>query len=391
MASHIRRASDDDQDRIFHLARQAFPVQQSDLEHFRDRFKADRVWVTEVDGKVMATTTAHPMGHWFGGRVIPSVGIAGVAVSPEARGKGLGTELVKHVLDRSLADGIPISALYPATMPIYRALGYGHAFHRTNFRAPLAALPRGGGEGVEIREMTTDDLPLVVKEYDRAAAANAGLATRSIEWWNDRVITDRVPFRYLAFEKGQLTGWLLYSFSKTPKSWTQDLRIQDLHWTTRATSRALLTVAGLHRSTCKDMFWVGRIDDPLYEIMHDHALDIDGSFRAMLRLLDVPAALQARGYPSSVDAQINIAVVDPMRPENEGPWQLTVQKGAATVAPFAGTVETTVSIQGLASIFSGLLSATDAVRVGELESNPGASERIEAIFAGPTPWLADFF
>lgn len=376
---------------MFHLARQAFPIPESERANDRERFKPELNLVAEVDGEIMARAVSHPMGHWFGGRNIPSAGIAGVAVSPEARGRGLGTQLVRRLLDDAIAEGKPISALYPATIPIYRSLGYGDAFHRTTLKAELSSLPRNGGETVSIREMRAGDLPELMAGFDRFAATTSGLAARSESWWTDRVLTEQTPFRYLAYEGDQLTGWMLYSTVQRKDDWMSDLLARDLTWTTRETARALLTVASLHRSTCRELRWNGPLDEPLYSVMHDHAIDISHSFRAMLRLLDVPGALTDRGYPRTLDAEVTLAVTDPERPGNEGPWRLSFSKGELALEPTEAAPDATVTVEGLASIYSSLLIARDAARVGFLRATPEAIEVLEAAFTGPTPWLADFF
>ena len=64
------------------------------------------------------------MRQWWLGRAIPCAGIASVKVAPEYRGGGIGRRLMTALLDAVAERGYPLSALYPATMPIYRSLGW---------------------------------------------------------------------------------------------------------------------------------------------------------------------------------------------------------------------------------------------------------------------------
>ena len=66
----------------------------------------------------------HDMRQWWLGRAIPCAGIASVKVAPEYRGGGIGRRLMTALLDAVAERGYPLSALYPATMPIYRSLGW---------------------------------------------------------------------------------------------------------------------------------------------------------------------------------------------------------------------------------------------------------------------------
>ena len=51
-------------------------------------------------------------------------GVSSVKVAPEDRGRGVGRLLMTAVLDEIAAHRYPLSALYPATMPLYRSLGW---------------------------------------------------------------------------------------------------------------------------------------------------------------------------------------------------------------------------------------------------------------------------
>src|SRR5687767_2717414 len=59
------------------------------------------------------------MGQWFGGASVPMAGIAGVAVDPQHRAGGAGSELIRSTLQDLHADGFALSVLYPATQPVY--------------------------------------------------------------------------------------------------------------------------------------------------------------------------------------------------------------------------------------------------------------------------------
>jgi len=393
MTELIRRATHDDFDRIFHLARTAFPIQASDRDEVLSRYRPEDNLVLEVEGRILARAAGFRIAHWFGGKRIDAIGVAGVTVSPEARGRRYGTRIVERLLDDALVDGTAsLSSLYPATLQIYRTLGYGDAFHRSGYRVPLGKLPTAPSDSVTVREMSDADLPLLVDTYARFAQAQNGLLARDTVWWGDRVLTDAHPFRYLAFRGEECVGWLIHGFERHKDDWKQDLVARDLVWFDLDAARALLGVAALHRSTCVDLTWTGPIDEPLHAAQLDHAIGADHRFRAMLRLLDVPTALAARGYPPLTDTEVTLRVLDPGRPSNEGPWRLSVAKGAATVtAGDPAAVSATVTVQALASLYSSLLSARDAVRIGALEADPDTVTALEAIFSGPTPWLGDFF
>ena len=65
--------------------------------------------VFDAEGRMVGKAVDREQGHWFGGRVVPAAGIAGVATAAERRGSGV----ARAVLTRLLADwrrGRPVRA-----------------------------------------------------------------------------------------------------------------------------------------------------------------------------------------------------------------------------------------------------------------------------------------
>ena len=387
----IRPATRDDVERVIALRTQAFNINEHGRDSMRKDPRVEEVRVAEVDGSVAGTARAISFAHFFGGRAVEAAGISGVAVAAEARGRGVGTTMMRELL-KELRPRMPISTLYPATVPIYRSTGYGFGGVRTFWKTRLDALPHTGP--LSASPFTDDDIDDVNDAYERFASGTNGLVRRSPDWWQRRVFADwenRIVYRYLVREGGDVTGWIVYMLSKADgESWRLNVDVRDLVWTTQAAGRTLLSLAALHRSTGQSMTWPGPPTDPLADLTAEDPLENGGTFRWMLRLLDVPAAIEARGYPPLVETSVTIAVRDPLFPENEGPWRIEVGGGQAKVFP-AEQADATGDVQAWASIWASLHRARDAVRIGGLEATPQALETLELIFGGPMPWIADFF
>ena len=387
----IRPAALDDVERIIALRSQAFNSDEHGRDSMRKDPRIEEVRVAELDGKVLGTVRVLSFAHFFGGRPVEAAGISGVAVTAEARGKGVGSTMMRELL-RELRSTMPISSLYPATVPLYRNIGYGFGGVRTFWKSRLDALPQDGA--LSTTPFTDDDIDEVNDAYDRFAASTNGLVRRSADWWKRRVLTDgedRTGFRYLVREGGEITGWIVYFLSKgTGDAWRMNVDVRDLIWTTPAAGKTLLSLAALHRSTGEMMNWPGPPTDPLADLIAEDPIENDGTFRWMLRLLDVPAAIEARGYSPLIESSVTIAVRDPLFDENAGPWRIEVGGGQAKVFP-AEQADATVDVQALASIWSSMHRARDAVRIGGLQATPEAIDALELIFSGPLPWIADFF
>lgn len=88
-------------------------------------YVADRYWlVSFMDGKPAATANNLPLTQNVRGEIFDMGGVAGVAVLPEARRRGLARQNVSMILQHSYEEGQPFSTLYPFRESFYERLGY---------------------------------------------------------------------------------------------------------------------------------------------------------------------------------------------------------------------------------------------------------------------------
>jgi predicted acetyltransferase len=110
----------------------------------------------------------------------------------------------------------------------------------------------------------------------------------------------------------------------------------------------------------------------------------------LLRMLDVPAALAARGYPKGVSGEVHLAVLDDMLPANDGPVILSVADGRADVRP-GGEGTVVVDVRGLSALYSGYLPPAALQTAGYLKGPDEDLALLTTFFAGPVPWMPDHF
>jgi len=88
-----------------------------------------------------------------------------------------------------------------------------------------------------------------------------------------------------------------------------------------------------------------------------------------VRLLDVPAALEARRYEADGSLVFEIAE-DVMCPANAGRWRLSVSGGAASCTPAGGAApDLTADVQALGSLYLGGMSASLLASAGRLRQH----------------------
>src|SRR6185503_15451173 len=123
-----------------------------------------------------------PMGQWFGGKTVPLVGIAGVAIAPEERGRGVAKALMQSALREVAAQGGVLSGLYPATRTLYRSVGY----ELSGTRYAITLQPKGisvSDHSPPIRPLTEADYPEIERAYAEVARENDGYLARGPYIW----------------------------------------------------------------------------------------------------------------------------------------------------------------------------------------------------------------
>ncbi|MFC6084818.1 GNAT family N-acetyltransferase [Sphaerisporangium aureirubrum] len=324
---------------------------------------------------------------WWHGRPISMGGIAGVTVAPEDRGRGVGRMLMRGLLARCADLGHAVSALYPATTQIYRSLGWEHAGARYRVNIPTEALRllqgRAGG-GVPLRRVAPDDAPEIGKVLDRVYGATRASGPLM---WEERLmrhwLTDDTDYCYLADD-----GFLAYCWDGG------DLDVDNLVAGSEATARALWALVGSSSSVARSVTATVEPDDPLLWLLRERKDEHISATRWMFRLVDLPAAVAARGYPETVSAETVVAVDDPERPANSGTWLLSVASGTATATRVPPPAESHsvphLTIGGMSALFAGVQLAT-LRRAGLLTGGtPHTDETLSSVFAAK-PYLIDYF
>ncbi|HTL89841.1 MAG TPA: GNAT family N-acetyltransferase, partial [Leptolyngbya sp.] len=94
---------------------------------FLNRIGIENTRILQTEGQIVGGLGLLSLGQWYNGTNIPMVGISGVGIAPEYRGKGSAIALMQSVLRELYAKEIPISVLFSAAQPLYRKLGYEQA------------------------------------------------------------------------------------------------------------------------------------------------------------------------------------------------------------------------------------------------------------------------
>jgi predicted acetyltransferase len=349
-----------------------------------------------VDGAPAGAAMLHDMRQYWLGRPVRMGGVASVKVAPEHRGRGIGRTLMTELLNLIAERGYPLAALYPATMPIYRSLGWELAGGRHQFSVPARSLrgliepdkaARGRGAGhqdVPVRRAGAVDVTTVI-----GVMADSHLAAR-----------DAGP---LTWDEGPAAQWLgradLYSYLAGDDGFAAyrwaggGLWVERVHARTPETLRALWSVIASHSSTTDHVSGRTGPDDPFWWLTRERDATIVRRSMWMLRVVDAAAAIAARGFPPGVTASVPLEIHDQNRPANTGHWRLTVAGGAGTLTPNGGVPSPgplALGPRGVAALYAGTPVAK--LRLAGLASGGGqeSDAALDAAFAATSFMLDDF-
>ncbi len=376
----------DDLDAVLDLRKRSFgPTSASERDRWRRAVTpvlGEGRYLGVFEGtRLAAAARLRSLTQWWHGRPQPMAGIAGVTVNPEDRGRGVGTRLMRAVVDRAAALGDAVSTLYPATTPIYRGVGYEHAGAQHNVRLPAEALRgiRPSGQ-VKLRRMGPDDAAELISVLHRVYAATRVSGPVS---WDERTwslwLEAEDDFLYLADD-----GFVIYRWKG------DDILVDSLVAGSAETARALWTLVGSASSIAQHVIAPVAPDDPVLWLLRERGKEQVKQVRWMLRVLDVAAAVERRGYPVPATCEAVITVEDPLL--GGGTWRLEISGGSGAAVPVAegaGASGAVLTANGLAALYSGIPTATLRL-AGLMSGDVRYDEALDMAFAA-RPYMLEYF
>lgn len=417
---HLREAQAEDLDAFARLMHLAFGGPRDDSRSYVDRIPSAyrRVWDGGAHGTLSAAPApaaalvAIPMGHYFGGRRVASVGVQAVAVAPEARGGGV----AKTMLAALLADmagsgregGAAISTLYASVQSLYRALGYEHSGVYAELSINLRMLPRAGRSG-NLIALGPDHDEAVRTLYNQIAPCFDGSVDRDPYLWSrvweakgtryeglgilaNATRSARVARSRALPATPAIDGYLYVAPERDASS--RSLAIRECAFRDVESGRRLLRALADFAPTMTVATLAAAPNHPLATLLEQqwHSWRIKDLW--MLRIIDLAKAIEQRGYRRGVDVAFRVEVDDDVLASNSGRWVIEVAGGRGTARRPTRVDDQPLlksGPRGLATIWSGFLTPRQAQLQGLLSGAEDALALAESAFAGPMPAMTDAF
>ncbi len=353
--------------------------------------------VREADGPA-ACLLRVPMGQVFGGRSVPMVGIAGVAVGPESRGKGLARRLMQECMRELAAEGAPLSGLYASTQTLYRQVGFEQAGHWFGVRLPLHRIDVRQ-KGRALRPLAEADMPAVEACYRAFASRFNGPLDRGTYIWKRVRVWRGEVYHAFGIDGGGgrgLDGYMYLAQQRKPETGRHDVALTDLVFLTPEAGRQLLAFLADFATVGDDATFTAGPVHPVLTLLGQQKYEVQKRDYWMLRVLDMKGAIEGRGYPRAVSATVRVEIADDLLSANAGAWTVRVEGGRATVTRDGGGEKGApgpilCDIRGLAPLYSGFFTGREAALAGLVQGPDDALDAATAIFSGGTPWMTDMF
>ena len=328
-----------------------------------------------------------------GAHTVPAWAISSVTVAPTHRRRGISRSLLEAELRTAAALGVPLAMLTVTESSLYGRYGFAPAAMvadlKIDTRRATWSGPRPGGrlQFISQEEFRTSAPEL----FDRVRPTVPGeVEIWDLRWdqisgyaWADKGVKLRAV-RY-DDEQGRTQGLALYKVEGGADMTKHSLEVRSFVAATADAYAALwryLLEVDLVSEVTADL---RSVDEPLRWMVGDmRAIRMSPRDHQHLRILDVPAALQARSY--STPGRIGLVVTDDLG-FAAGRYLLEIDAdGAAGVRPLPGSATldgaaVALTVNELSAIYLGGVSAGTLAAAGRMtELRPGSAAAVDAAF-----------
>ena len=197
-----------------------------------------------------------------------------------------------------------------------------------------------------------------------------------------RWLADPDLFAYLAAD-----GFLAYRWHRGH----DEILVERAVAATDRTTRALWSIVASHSSIATSVRAQIGPADPLFWLTREPDARLADRELWMLRVVDAPAAIAARGFPASAQLAVPLWIEDDTRDGNAGLWELSVTGGRGYLVHSPEAAQPlTIGARGFAALYAGTPMATLRLAGLAAGGNPVADSELDGAFAASAFMLDSF-
>lgn len=368
----------------------------------------DRYFLARVGGDVVGGFRILPLEMKVSERPDGWVQVGGLGrlgVYPHYRSLGYAGGVMRLVLQRSHQQGDVLSLVYPTSFEFCRRHGYSIAARHLLYGVPPRAFPDHPLRE-HVRPAHPDDWEGINRCYEHQLPQSLGILRRSEEVWREYYLGRTVEegFGHYVYDNGNgIQAYISLRYDAAGTSYyQQEVHVAEWFACTAEAERACL---GFFRAQSANIELVklptppncaldaGLVEpvwpeDPDREPWQQPIAKLCSTL--MGRIIRVHEAMAARAFAS--DGRVNLLIEDWALPENSGYWSLVVEGGRGELAPASeGDPDVRLDIGILSSLYTGALSASQALRYGLLEATEGTAAQLDHMLGRNCFVVWDYF
>ncbi len=363
----------------------------------------DRTRCAFEDGRIVGTSAAFELEMTTPGGVVPCAGTTIVSVSPTHRRQGILRAMMKAHLDDVREHNEPIAALWATDSAIYGRFGYGCAAicHEIEIDRGHVDLHRLAPPTSQVRVIDIEEAARVLPPFfDAVRSGVPGFFHRTSQWWEHRRLSDperdrdgMTSYRFVVVDGADgVAGFAQY---RSKQSWEEGhgagtVEVKELIGTTPESWASLWSYVLSHdlvKQTKADLRppW-----DPIFDLLAGtRRVGATRSDSYWVRIMDVPAALAARAYPSPVDTVLGVH--DPMG-DISGSYRLRADGNDVECALVDQEPDVSLDLEDLSASYMGRAKFRQLARAGRVSGDEPALAALDAAFTwDPQPWCPEIF
>jgi predicted acetyltransferase len=380
-------------------------VVEADLPVMEAYTELDRALAAYAGDRVVGTAGIFTFDLTIPGGLVPAAGVTMVGVHPTHRRRGILTAMMRAQLQAIHDRGESLAILWASEAGIYGRFGYGLASFKASIEIERARagfrdqhVPTGSFRLLDPDEATDACRPI----YDSYLPTRAGAFSRNDGWWRAEFIHDPERWR----RGGGPAFFLLHETDGVADAYARYRLHGD--WDERGPKGAIdVSEAIALNPTAERELWAYLFSVDLSAKTRAFNVPVDWGMRFMLseprrlgmtigdavwlRIVDLPAALERRGYAGR--DRLTLEIRDAFCPWNDGRWQLDASPDSTTVTRTEADPDLRLEAADLGSTYLGGVSLAELVLADRVEEcTPGAVARGDALLRTPlAPWCPAVF
>lgn len=379
-------------------------MRDEDVADWRTRLEPDRVFVGWDGQLAVGGGAIYSMRFSVPGGDVAGGGVTAVGVLPTHRRQGMLRRMMGEMFAQGIERGEPVHFLWASEAAIYQRFGYGLAAFKARFDLPtprsafIEARPSSGRLRLIEQEEASRLLPPV---YEAWRATRPGAWSRTEAWWRSLLDDPEWhrhgggPRNLLVHERdGRVRGYAQYHLheewdERGPRDQLHVFEAIGLDPAAERDTWRFLCDMDLVRTVRYDL---APLDHPLLHLLREpNALGFTVGDALWARILDVPSALEARGYGAA--GTIAFELRDEGLPANAGRWRLDTGSDRPRVARTDDPADLALDTSDLAAVYLGGVTLAQLQRAGRVqELVAGATPRADALFVSAVaPWSPRIF